>query len=384
MTKRIILFFTLTIFYLFSYSQTKSNSFNLPLKQKLDSVLVDDQKYRLLIDLIQSNIKKSIEQKNIEIEYINEQIKKQDQINLEIVSPIIDKYGWLSSDVIGENANSALFLVIQHSNQETQEKYLPIMREAVKNGNAEASALALLEDRVALGQGKKQIYGSQLTMNVKTGMNVLSPIEDEINVNKRRKAVGLEPIEEYVKYFGITYKFSQSNIQAPEDTFISRHSLTLSIGIIVTFYIVILFLVFQFCNIKWFYLMLFYLMFFTIAAFLDFTNEHSLIKAYQGNFLIFMFIPIVFHSIVIFLINYAFNRIFSIKNIFIETASILISTSLYSFVINEIMQKIFIPESGIVFFKNIIESAFYSSIFLIITFVLYLLAKRKRKNEVLV
>lgn len=370
--------------YLFSYSQTKSNSFNLPLKQKLDSVLVDDQKYRLLIDLIQSNTKKSIEQKNIEIEYINQQIKKQDQINLEIVSPIIDKYGWLSSDVIGENANSALFLVIQHSNQETQEKYLPIMREAVKNGKAEASALALLEDRVALGQGKKQIYGSQLTMNAKTGMNVLSPIEDEINVNKRRKAVGLEPIEEYVKYFGITYKFSQSNIQAPEDTFINRHSLTLSIGVIVTFYLVILFLLFQFCNIKWFYLMLFYLMFFTIAAFLDFKNEHSLIKTYQGNFLIFMFIPIVFHSIVIFLINYAFNRIFSIKNIFIETASILISTSLYSFVINEIMQKIFIPESGIVFFKNIIESVFYSSIFLIITFVLYLLAKRKRKNEVLV
>jgi hypothetical protein len=368
------------MFYLFSYCQTKSNSFNIPLKQKLESVLVDDQKYRLLIDLIPSSTKKSTEQKNIEIEYINEQIKKQDQLNLEIVTQIIDKYGWLGPDVIGANANSALFLVIQHSNQATQEKYLPVLRAAVKNHKAHASDLALLEDRVALGQGKKQIYGSQLTMNAKTGMNVLSPIEDEINVNKRRKAVGLEPIEEYVKYFGITYKLSQSNGQVPEDTFIKRHSIALSIGIIVIFYSITLFLIFQFCSIKWFYLMLLYLLFFLISVYLDYTNAHSLIKEYQGNWLSFLFVPIIFHSVVIFLINYTFYKLLNFKNIFIEITSIFISSALYIFVINEIIQKIFIPESGIVFFKNLIEPVFYSSILLIITFVLHLISKRKKRQ----
>jgi hypothetical protein len=385
MIKRTILFFTLTLIQLFSYCQTKSNSFNLPLKQKLDSVFINDQKYRLLINLNNSlNSRKSIKQRTLEIEYINEQIKEQDLINLNIVTSIVDKYGWIGSNFIGENANSTLFLVIQHSNQETQEKYLPIIRDAVKNHKAKACDLALLEDRVAIGQGKKQIYGSQLTMNVKKGINVLSPIEDELNVNKRRKAVGLESIEEYVKCFGITYKSSQSEGQIPEYNFIKRHSVALSFGIIVLFYSIILFLLFQFCNIKWFYLMLLYLMFFIISVFLDYTNAHSLIKEYQGNWLIFMFVPIVFHTFVIFLINYTFYKLLNIKNIFIEITSIFISSVLYLFVISEIMQKIFIPESGIVFFKNLIEPIFYSSILLIITFVFYLISKQeKRQSNVL-
>jgi len=36
------------------------------------------------------------------------------------------------------------------------------MREAKKNGKAEGRDLALLEDRIAIGQGRRQIYGSQI------------------------------------------------------------------------------------------------------------------------------------------------------------------------------------------------------------------------------
>jgi hypothetical protein len=31
------------------------------------------------------------------------------------------------------------------------------------------------------------------------------PIQDEANVNKRRASVGLQPLEEYAKFFGINY-----------------------------------------------------------------------------------------------------------------------------------------------------------------------------------
>jgi hypothetical protein len=54
-------------------------------------------------------------------------------------------------------------------------------------------------------QGKKQIYGSQLKTNEKTGKYEFYPIEDEPNVNKRRVAIGLEPLEEYAKRFGLDY-----------------------------------------------------------------------------------------------------------------------------------------------------------------------------------
>ena len=82
--------------------------------------------------------------------------------NLEIVKEILDQHGWLGKDIVGHYGNRALFLSIQHSDLETQITYLPMMREAVKNGNAEPANLALLEDRVAVRQGRKQIYGTQL------------------------------------------------------------------------------------------------------------------------------------------------------------------------------------------------------------------------------
>ena len=83
------------------------------------------------------------------------------------------------------------------------------MREAVKNGKAQASHLALLEDRVALGQGKKQIYGSQIHRDPATGKFFVAPIEDEPHVNQRRAAVGLDPLEVYVKMWGIEYKLPE-------------------------------------------------------------------------------------------------------------------------------------------------------------------------------
>ena len=36
------------------------------------------------------------------------------------------------------------------------------------------------------------------------------PVKDEINVNKRRAFVGLQPLEEYAKYFGINYILPKS------------------------------------------------------------------------------------------------------------------------------------------------------------------------------
>lgn len=55
-------------------------------------------------------------------------------------------------------------------------------------------------------EGKKQIYGSQIITDPKTGKDTMAPIEDFANVDKRRAAVGLQPLEEYVSQWGIVYK----------------------------------------------------------------------------------------------------------------------------------------------------------------------------------
>ena len=136
-----------------------------------------------------------------------------DSINQIKVKKILDQRGWLSPEIIGERGSTTLFLVIQHSDIETQLKYLPMMREAVMKGSAKGNDLALLEDRVALGQGKKQIYGSQIWKNKETNQYYVAPLVDPENVNKRRKEVGLLNMEDYVRRWNIDWEIEKVKLR---------------------------------------------------------------------------------------------------------------------------------------------------------------------------
>ena len=129
-----------------------------------------------------------------------------DSCNLVKVEALIAKYGWLGKSVIGPYANSALFFVIQHADLSTQLKYFPLLQKSVEEGESKPSNLALLQDRILMRQGKKQIYGSQVVFNKTTGAQEFHPIEDEKNVDARRAKMGMQSLEDYAKLFGIDYK----------------------------------------------------------------------------------------------------------------------------------------------------------------------------------
>jgi hypothetical protein len=132
-------------------------------------------------------------------------IERQDAANLVKVKKILDTHGWLSKEVVGDKANSALFLVIQHADRKTREKYVPMMREAVKNQTASAADLAKLEDRLALEQGKKQLYGTQLGHDEATNRYYVFPIEDPDHIDARRKAMGLDSMHRHLNEWGIKW-----------------------------------------------------------------------------------------------------------------------------------------------------------------------------------
>jgi hypothetical protein len=121
------------------------------------------------------------------------------------VEMLIAKYGWMGKSLVGDRGNQAMFLVIQHADLAMQEKYFPLMQQSVDEGESRASEVAMLQDRILMRKGKNQIYGSQVVYS-KTGEQIFYPIEDEKNINIRRAKVGMQPIEEYAKYFGIDYK----------------------------------------------------------------------------------------------------------------------------------------------------------------------------------
>lgn len=199
-------FFTilLLLFVNFGLSQTieKSNNNYEEIKKTLEKVWETDQGIRQkLTPFIQKGETNTPEYKELALS-----MKKIDEENLKIVTAILDKYGWLGNEEVGFQNSQAIFLVIQHSDLPTQEKYLPVIRKAAADGKTLQSNMALLEDRVLMRRGKRQIYGSQVWIYGKTGTKYLYPLDDADNVDKRRLKVGLNPIAEYLeKSFGIKW-----------------------------------------------------------------------------------------------------------------------------------------------------------------------------------
>ena len=72
------------------------------------------------------------------------------------------------------------------------------MTEAVKQGSLKASSFALLQDRMALHKGQKQIYGSQVAWNMKTNHYYVMAIDNPDQVDQRRTRVGLVPLAIYL------------------------------------------------------------------------------------------------------------------------------------------------------------------------------------------
>ena len=173
-----------------------------PLVAELRIIYEDDQFYR-------KDIEKMIADKGRESPEVKEWLRLMDiadSINYVRVSKILDEYGWLGRDKIGDIGAHTLFLVIQHAPLDVQTKYLPMLKEAVMQKRASSHHLAMLEDRIATRTGREQLYGTQLMMNKETGKPELLPLADPDGVDERRAAVGLGPLSEFLKiYYGIDW-----------------------------------------------------------------------------------------------------------------------------------------------------------------------------------
>lgn len=178
--------------------------FDKPLQKKIEKIRVKDQILRQLY-------KEAEEKFGRDSEYMNtfwEMMREQDSINEHQVLEIIDTRGWVGKSLVGSKANSTLWLVIQHAPIETQEKYLPLLKESVKKGESSGRNLALLEDRILMRNNKPQIYGSQVKRD-ESGKGYFHEIKDAEYVNQRRKGIGLGPIEAYAKRMGVNWTITQ-------------------------------------------------------------------------------------------------------------------------------------------------------------------------------
>lgn len=175
---------------------------NQPLKRELAEIMESDQELRHQIGPTQEKYGP----KSPQMDSLWRQMQRADARNLPRVTAIIDQYGWPGNSLVGRSGSLAAFLVIQHSNLATMQKYLPLMRAAAAKGEMAKQNLALVEDRILTFQDKPQLYGSQLRASQATGKMEFFPIADEAHVDERRASMSLEPLADYAKNFGFDYR----------------------------------------------------------------------------------------------------------------------------------------------------------------------------------
>jgi hypothetical protein len=110
---------------------------------------------------------------------------------------IFNQYGWVTNSLAGKGAAHDFWLLVQHQTPEIQRRLLPALEKAAKNGNASMSDYAYLYDRVQVGLGKPQLWGSQI--KCQDGKPVLAPVDDPTGLDTRRKDLFMLPIGEYLK-----------------------------------------------------------------------------------------------------------------------------------------------------------------------------------------
>ena len=201
-------FLALTIGLVYSCKNNLKNSSELPKEDSITRNLDSITKTLEIVYEDDQSLRKEYQKIEKEFGWNSQQAKdlwaKQeilDSINIVKVTAIIDKYGWLGINEVGDNGNSALFLVLQHSDLNTQLEYLPVLEKATEKGKATKSELAYFKDRVLLRQGKKQVYGTQYEWDDEKKEYYLASVIEPEKLNERRESVGILSIEEYYETY---------------------------------------------------------------------------------------------------------------------------------------------------------------------------------------
>ena len=133
------------------------------------------------------------------------EIYRSDSTHIVELDSLIELWGWPGQNLVGQDQLNSAITLLLHSPLRYQKKYLPEVEESVESGELPLLSLAYLTDKIRLAEGEKQVYGTQLTLNDSTEKYELYPVEDIINLDKRRIEVGLDSIHIYLEWMYGTY-----------------------------------------------------------------------------------------------------------------------------------------------------------------------------------
>jgi len=174
----------------FTYAAHAQSPRNPALRKELLNRVKKDQRVRADLPADTAKITRALVKR----------LESVDKANTAWLKRVVQKYGWPGKTLVGSDGAQAAWLLVQHADldPEFQKQCLELMEKAIQVGEALAQNFAYLTDRVRSKEGKLQLYGTLLKFE--EGRYVPFPIEDEANVDKRRAAVGLPTLAEYLKF----------------------------------------------------------------------------------------------------------------------------------------------------------------------------------------
>jgi len=170
---------------------------NAALTKQIDSMFKTDQFWR-----VEFTKRYRKEKSAYSDETIQKNWSEADRINELKAKTIIKKYGYPGYDLVGGSSDS-FWAIIQHCDNDIpfQERVLALMKQQMDKNNASKEKYAYLTDRILVNKDQKQIYGTQLSRDNKTGKYSPFPLKYPKLVDKLRKEVGLEPLAIYINNF---------------------------------------------------------------------------------------------------------------------------------------------------------------------------------------
>ncbi len=111
---------------------------------------------------------------------------------------LMAKWGFPGYRKVGGDATAAAINLTQHAKDTGfMNNFLAGLKKAQETGDASKADVAELTDRVLIAEGKKQRYGTMVSVQGKK----IAPtaVEDPKNLDKRRAEMGLPPMEDYLE-----------------------------------------------------------------------------------------------------------------------------------------------------------------------------------------
>jgi hypothetical protein len=121
-----------------------------------------------------------------------------DADNLPWLRSVVADHGWPGRSLVGLDGAAAAWLLVQHADDDSafQRHCLELLRQAVRVEQATRSQLAYLTDRVLVGEGRPQEYGTQLTGRREGWVPI--NLRDPARVDERRAEMSLGPLADHL------------------------------------------------------------------------------------------------------------------------------------------------------------------------------------------